>query len=225
MPMRHIHRMKTGIQSRPYFFITFLLTALLYIVIILISEWHWFSAVLLSWNISVFIYLSITMKMLWSTTQQHILKRAQQQDGSKWIILLLVLLTLIMCFIAIFVELSDLPTDHLLKSRHLILSISTIIFAWFFMHTVFAVHYAHDFYLALDKDQDGGLDFPKTPQPLYPDFIYFSYVCGTSAQTADVSVTSRNMRVLNTLHILLAYGFNTTILAICINVAASLIMG
>jgi hypothetical protein len=83
MPMRHIHRMKTGIQSRPYFFITFLLTALLYIVIRLISEWHWSSAVLLSWNISVFIYLSITMKMLWSTTQQHILKRAQQQERNQ----------------------------------------------------------------------------------------------------------------------------------------------
>lgn len=59
---------------------------------------------------------------------------------------------------------------------------------------------------------------PKTTYPTYPDFLYFSYVIGTSAQTADVSITSRPMRILNILHILLAYGFNTTILAICINV-------
>ena len=52
---------------------------------------------------------------------------------------------------------------------------------------------------------------------------YFSYVVGTSAQTADVSTTSRPMRVLLTLHLLLAYGFNTTILAISINVAANFI--
>ena len=91
------------------------------------------------------------------------------------------------------------------------------------MHTIFAIHYAHDFYLAVAKHQDGGLDFPKTVEPTYPEFIYFSYVCGTSAQTADVNITSRSMRILNTLHIRLAYGFNTTILAICINVAASFI--
>ena len=91
------------------------------------------------------------------------------------------------------------------------------------MHTIFAIHYAHDYYLALQQQQEGGLDFPKTSHPTYPDFLYFSYVIGTSAQTADVAITSQPMRVLNMLHILLAYSFNTTILAICINVAASFI--
>ena len=91
------------------------------------------------------------------------------------------------------------------------------------MHTVFAIHYAHDYYLALADQQDAGLDFPKTAQLTYPDFLYFSYVIGTSAQTADVSITSRSMRILNILHIILAYGFNTSILAISINVAAGFI--
>ncbi len=91
------------------------------------------------------------------------------------------------------------------------------------MHTIFAIHYAHDYYLALQQQQEGGLDFPKTSHPTYPDFLYFSYVIGTSAQTADVSISSQPMRVLNTLHIILAYSFNTTILAICINLVASFI--
>ena len=103
------------------------------------------------------------------------------------------------------------------------MAVLTVCSAWFFIHTVFAVHYAHDYYLAKHQGEVGGLDFPGTAEPLYPDFIYFSYVIGTSAQTADVSISSRPMRVLNLLHIILAYGFNTTILAICINVAASFI--
>ncbi len=218
-----LHHLLRGIQSRPYFFITFALTALLYLVFEFTTEWMWSTRLLLSWNIAILCYLVLTIGTLWKTTRQHILKRAQQQDASKWIILLLVFMTLVMCFIAIIVELSHLPAEPQIKYSHLALSISTIIFAWLFMHTVFAIHYAHDFYLSVQKHADGGLDFPKTPEPTYPDFIYFSYVCGTSAQTADVSITSRSMRILNTLQILLAYGFNTTILAICINVAASLI--
>lgn len=223
MATRTFHRLKSGIQSRPYFFISFPLTAILYAIITFSTDWDWSTTLLFSWNIAVFVYLISTMKALWSTNRAHILKRAQQQDASKWIILLLVVLTLIMCFIAIIFELAHLPNDTMIKAGHLTLAIVTIISAWLFMHTIFAIHYAHDFYLAVANHQDGGLDFPKTPEPTYPEFIYFSYVCGTSAQTADVSITSRSMRVLNTLHILLAYGFNTTILAICINVAASFI--
>ncbi len=128
-----------------------------------------------------------------------------------------------MCLIAIVLELTHLPNDPTIKYGHLALSLLTIISAWFFMHTVFAIHYAHDYYLALADQQDAGLDFPKTAQPTYPDFLYFSYVIGTSAQTADVSITSRSMRILNILHIILAYGFNTSILAISINVAAGFI--
>ncbi len=51
-------------------------------------------------------------------------------------------------------------------------------------------------------------------------FLYFSYIIGTSAQTADVSITTKHMRLLNLFHAVLSFGFNTTILAICINVAA-----
>ena len=223
MSLHTLTHLKNGVSSRPYFFITFAVTAILYLLLGLFNDWAWSTNLLLCWDISIFVYLIMTLKALWSTDRKHILKRAQQQDASKWIILLLVFLTLIMCFIAIIIELTHLPNNTMIKAGHLTLSITTIVFAWLFMHTIFAIHYAHDFYLAVANHQGGGLDFPKTPEPTYPEFIYFSYVIGTSAQTADVSLTSSSMRTLNILHILLAYGFNTTILAICINVAASLI--
>ena len=115
-------------------------------------------------------YLLLTLRKLWRTR----LQRAQQQDASKWLILFLVILTLIICFIAIVIEINHLPKDSAIPIGQLSLSILTLIAAWFFMHTIFAIHYAHDFYLALEKDNDGGLDFPKTSHPTYPDFIYFN---------------------------------------------------
>lgn len=223
MQMPTLQRLKTAMQFRPFFFITFLLTALLFGLLTLFTNWTWSTNLLISWNIAVSSYLVKTMTTLWSVDHKHILQQAQQQDASKWIILLLVILTLGMCLIAIVIELTHLPHNTALTFGHLLLSLLTIISAWFFMHTVFAIHYAHDYYLALADQQDAGLDFPKTAQPTYPDFLYFSYVIGTSAQTADVAITSRPMRILNILHIILAYGFNTSILAISINVAAGFI--
>lgn len=88
---------------------------------------------------------------------------------------------------------------------------------------MFAIHYAHDYYLAKSRQVDEGLDFPKTDQPDYLDFVYFSYIIGTSAQTADVSITNSQLRHLNIFHCVLAFIFNTVILAVAINVAASLI--
>ncbi|WP_425915959.1 DUF1345 domain-containing protein [Acinetobacter sp. TSRC1-2] len=223
MQIHPLHRIKTGVRSHPYFFFTFPAIAIFYYFLDWLTHWGWSTCLLISWNIAIYSYLLLTLKNLWRTEHENILQRAQQQDASKWLILLLVVLTLIMCFIAIVIEINHLPPDATIRTGHLTLSVLTLVSAWFFMHTIFAIHYTHDFYLALEKHTDGGLDFPKTPCPTYPDFIYFSYVVGTSAQTADVSITSRSMRVLNTLHLLLAYGFNTTILAISINVAANFI--
>lgn len=223
MPNLSFHRIKNMLQYRRRFVYTFIGMGLIDAILHLSNHWQWSSNLLLSWNIAVLSYLGVSLSSVWHIDHAQILKHAEQQDASKWVILLWVFLSLVMCFIAIVIELAHLPNAPLLKTGHLALSILTIISAWFLMHSIFAIHYAHDYYLADAKGAEGGLEFPKTPHPTYPDFIYFSYVIGTSAQTADVSISSKAMRKLNTLHILLAYGFNTTILAIAINVAAGFI--
>ncbi|MCU4322408.1 MULTISPECIES: DUF1345 domain-containing protein [Acinetobacter] len=221
--MRFLQSIRTALQSRLYFFIIFPSLLIWYFIFYSATPLSWSTCILMSWNITIYAYLLFTIKKLWHIDHHHILQRAIQQDASKWVILVLVIITLVMCFIAIIIEINHLPKDAAIRTGHLGLSILTIISAWFLMHTIFAIHYAHDFYLALEKHKHGGLAFPSTPNPTYPDFLYFSYIIGTSAQTADVSITRQPMRVLNTLHLLLAYGFNTTILAIAINVTATFI--
>lgn len=89
---------------------------------------------------------------------------------------------------------------------------------------MFALHYAHDYYLAEDGGMPSGLDFPGGHAPDYGDFLYLACVIGTSGQTADVSFTSRAMRRIGTVHCVLAFVFNTTILALTINIASGLLM-
>nr|WP_316655894.1 DUF1345 domain-containing protein [uncultured Gellertiella sp.] len=101
-------------------------------------------------------------------------------------------------------------------------AVGTIFLSWVFVHTLFTVHYAHIFYA-----NDGparGLHFPADClEPVYWDFLCFSFTIGVAAQTADVSVTSMPMRRLVLAHSILSFLFNTTILALAVNVGASVL--
>ena len=71
------------------------------------------------------------------------------------------------------------------------------------IHTVFALYYAHEFHSESHggaRDTGGGLKFPDDRTPDYLDFLYFSFVVGTTAQTSDVAVCSRAMRRVVMLH-------------------------
>jgi uncharacterized membrane protein len=105
---------------------------------------------------------------------------------------------------------------------HVALAALTVLSSWLFTQTVMAVHYAHDFYWARANGRADPLLFPGTTDPRYADFFYFSCVIGTSGQTADVSFTGSDMRPTGTLHCILAFFFNTTVLALTINIAAGL---
>ncbi|HFX7561570.1 DUF1345 domain-containing protein [Acinetobacter baumannii] len=210
-----------SIQNRPHFFIALIFGVVVASLLAWLTSWKWSTILLASWNGSISLYLLHVWKLMRSADHSQMQQQAKKQDESKWVIMLIVLLAITMSLVAILVQLSQLPSGHYEKLGHVALALLTIISAWLFMHTVFALHYAHDFYMALSRNEEnGGLDFPGTEHPTYPDFLYFSYIIGTSAQTADVSITNKHMRLLNLFHAVLSFGFNTTILAICINVAA-----
>jgi uncharacterized membrane protein len=109
------------------------------------------------------------------------------------------------------------------RGAHLVLALVTIVTSWLFTQVLFALHYAHDFYMARHRQRSDPLDFPGTDDPDYGDFFYFACIIGTSAQTADVSFTDSALRRIGTLHCVLAFFFNATLLALTINVAAGLL--
>jgi uncharacterized membrane protein len=98
---------------------------------------------------------------------------------------------------------------------------ATILCSWFFVHTIYAIHYAHEYYA--DEGRRLGLQFPDEDKPDYWDFLYFSFTMGAAAQTSDVIIVSKRMRRLALAHTILAFLFNTTILALAVNVGAGLL--
>ena len=149
--------------------------------------------------------------------------RALQHDEGNTVVLILVITAALMCIGAIVAELAvvkDLKGQ--LRYAHIALAGLTIVTSWAFTQTMFALHYAHDFYVSAIHNEHGGLDFPGGHPPDYGDFLYFASVIGTSGQTADVSFSSRKMRRTGTVHCVLAFFFNTTLVALTINIASGL---
>jgi uncharacterized membrane protein len=110
----------------------------------------------------------------------------------------------------------------LLRGAHVALAGFTVLTSWAFIQIMFTLHYAHTYYAAACHGRPVGLRFPDDDHPEYGDFFYFAAIIGTSGQTADVPFVSKHMRRIGSLHCILAYLFNTTVLAMLINIAAGL---
>jgi uncharacterized membrane protein len=100
------------------------------------------------------------------------------------------------------------------------LVITTLVLAWLFTNTIYAIHYAHLAYIQPDAG-DCGLEFPGTRQPVYWDFVYFAFTLGMTFQTSDVTITDPRIRRVVTVHCFAAFVFNIGVLAFTINVLGS----
>ena len=185
---------------------------------------HGITRAIFGWNVGTWLYLILAAHMMFWTSHEKIRTRALMQDDGKYVVLGMVIIAAIVSIGAIVAELSVVKDMHgLLRYAHVTLAILTILSSWAFTQVMFALHYAHDFYVAKEHGGSGGLEFPGTSTLDYSDFLYFACVIGTSGQTADVSFTSRSMRRTGLIHCVLAFFFNTTLVALTINIASGLI--
>jgi uncharacterized membrane protein len=212
------------ILSRPRLFSSILVGVLVALFLPTSLASHEITRVIIGWNTGTWLYLVFAARMIFWTSHEKMRSRAIAQDDGKYFVLIMVIIASIVSIGAIFAELSVGKDMHgLLRSAHIALAILTILSSWAFIQVMFALHYAHDFYIAKERDNSGGLEFPDVATPDYSDFLYFACVIGTSGQTADVSFTSKSMRRTGLVHCVLAFFFNTTLVALTINIASGLI--
>ena len=175
---------------------------------------------LIGWDAGVALYLASTWTMMIRSDVHDLRRRAALQDEGEWTIILLAMAATLSSLAAIGAELLQAgPGDPFRLWRAGIAAV-TILMSWLFVHTIMAQHYAHDFYLR----EGPGLIFPdRIEEPDYWDFAYFAFTIGVAAQTADVAIASPRIRRVALAHSVLAFFFNTAILALAINVGASLL--
>jgi uncharacterized membrane protein len=186
-------------------------------------EQHAGSRFLVSWNLGAFLYLTLSGVMMFRSSPEQMHRRALDEDEGRWMILILVVVAAITVFFAIASQLAAvqaLPESQ--RLQHVAMAGLTVLSSWAFTQVMFAIHYAHEFYLERLAHRPDPLVFPGSPNPHYLDFVYFSCVIGTSGQTADVSFHGSALRPIGLLHCVLAFFFNTALFALAINIAAGL---
>lgn len=180
----------------------------------------WALGVMAGFDIACIVFLAALTPLLRSEAAA-MRGHARINDANRgWLLAISILVTLVI-LVSVASEMSDLKSPLTVA-----LVIATLALCWLFSNTVWALHYAHLFYVGADDASDGGgdsggLSFPETDEPNYRDFLYFSFTVGMTFQTSDVAVTATAMRQHVIIHSLAAFIFNIGVLAFSINVLGS----
>jgi uncharacterized membrane protein len=176
----------------------------------------WALGAMAGFDIAAFLFLLLCTSLLSTREAAVIREHATQNDANRRVLLGITAIVMTVLLVAIAAE----AVGHTPEPFTRVLIIVTLILAWLFSNMIYALHYAHIAYL---HPESGclGFSFPGTAEPVYWDFVYFSFTCGMAFATSDVEVTSSAVRRIVTFHCLAAFGFNIGVLAFTINLLAS----
>ena len=156
-------------------------------------------------------------------TPQHIIDHAADVDDGRYFVLFVSLAAVLASLTAIALELQSVAAGSTARDDQVGLVLVTVALSWLFVHTSFAKHYAHEYYGPADAGGiRKGLVFPGNEAPDFGDFFHFAMVIGVAAQTADIQIAAKSIRRVVTLHGVLAFLFNTVILALTLSLVSNL---
>jgi len=184
-------------------------------------------------NVFFATYLALVLNQMPRLTSDYLRRNASATDLPVRVILVVTFLVICVAVAALFQLINAKGNPHLMD---LLLASMSLPLGWFTIHTMFALHYAHVYWMG-DSANDSGGDATDAPQRSVPargllfpgedkpegwDFLYFSATIGMTSQTSDTGVTSTRMRRIATVHSISSFFFNTVILAAAVNLAVSL---
>jgi len=214
---RRLPKFLRVVVSRPRTFIA--LGLALVVFFLLPDSRRLVTRALVGWDVFATLYLVLAYIMMYRCGHEHIRPSALMQDDGRVLIMIVTQLGALASIAAIVFELGATGKS----AAGLSLAVVTIVMSWALVHTTFALHYAHDYYRS---GKPGGLLFPSgddKESPDYWDFVYFSFVIGMTAQVSDVGITDKVIRRTATVHGIISFVFNTALLALMVNIAASAI--
>ncbi|MFT3923941.1 MAG: DUF1345 domain-containing protein [Myxococcales bacterium] len=174
------------------------------------------------WDVATVFHLSLVWFGVFSGDAGVVEGRAAEEDPGRravWILVLLASIVGLVSAVLIMHSAELAPAEH--RALLAALSFWAVISAWAVTHTAFTLRYAHLYY---DDDGGiGGLDFPGGEQPDDFDFAYFSFTVGMTFQVSDVGVSRSSFRRWVLAHSVLSFAYNTTIVALAINLLADVL--
>jgi uncharacterized membrane protein len=184
-------------------------------------------ASLIGWNVACLIFLSLTW-WLFRANEAAVRAHAAMEDQGAPIMTLLVLGAVAASLAATFLALTESKAGGHSPNGHpwpLALSVSTLVMSWLVIQTIFTLRYAHAYFGDYDGDGEinGGVKFPGDPPTDYRSFIYMSVCVGCTSQVSDFNILTNDFRELVTTHAVVSFAFNVSVLALGINMVASVL--
>lgn len=177
---------------------------------------------LLGWDAGAAIYLILMWSLFLRADEAEVRSRAAREDEGRSLLLVIVLAAILASLIAVVNAMLAARTS-VGGPRVLIIASAgvTLALSWLVLQTVFVPHYAHRHFG--DGKSKGCIGFPGEPPDSYMDFVYLAFTIGATFQVSDNTVLTSGARRLITAHAAAAYVFNTAILALGINIIASVV--
>ena len=169
---------------------------------------------LVGWDVGVGLYLALAFRTFVKSDAAHIHRQSLLQDEGGLVILVR---TIVSAAASV-----GTTREETFAPPAIVFLLLTIMLSWVFIHTMFALYYAHAFYAKHRKD-GGGLIFPGDPEPTYWDFVYLALSIGTATQVSDVEIFSKRIRRTVTVHGIVAFFFNVTVIALTVGLVGDAI--
>ena len=183
----------------------------------------------IGWDAGVIVYLALVLVMMARATPALVRHRAlREAEEARWAFLVL------MAGAAFFSLFATLDIVHGAKAAggltmiaELVLAGLTLFLSWLLAHTVFAVHYTHEYFYDTERKREPGLVFPSGGDDrgdhslAYWDFLYFSFSVGMTAGATDVRIVTSRWRRMVLAHGILSFLFNAVVLALSISLFAN----
>ena len=187
-----------------------------------VSELRGVTRFLVAWDFGVGLYLILAFWMIAHSGIREIHRQYLAQDEGGFAILVLTIVSACASVGAVFAWLEVATRAETFALPGLVFLLLTIMLSWAFIQTMFALHYAHEFYAEHHKT-GGGLIFPHDPEPTYWDFVYFAFAIGTATQVSDVEIVSKRIRRTVTVHGIVSFFFNVTVIALTVGLVGDAI--
>lgn len=179
--------------------------------------------IMIGWDTFSVCMIVMTWITFFITTAKQIRIQSKVQDPNRSIIFIIILICTLASFLTVLLMIVTKKSGESGGSWRLFIAVAGMLFSWLLIHTSFTLRYAHIFYgdhKTNPNTHAGGLEFPGDSLPDYLDFAYYSFVLGMTFQVSDIQITSKRFRRLALLHGLISFIFDTTMIALTINILA-----
>ena len=168
---------------------------------------------LLAWDVAGLVLVGGAGVIIARSDARETRRRAAAYDPGRRVVWILVLIASTVSLLAATIVVRQGREG--MHALHVALCVATVVISWLVTHSAFTLRYAHLYYR--DADRAGGIELPGGEPPDDLDFAYFAFTIAMCFQVSDATISGRQIRRTALGHALLAFLYNTVILALALN--------